>query len=122
MPAEPVPEIGSVVRFCVPKAVRSISEIWSMMARKRGSRWPRVGLARAARISGGVSDGPGPSRVTRGGSTGAGMVNASLLAAGALILNWGGRADNPGDQASLRRLLGLAAVAIALASASIRSS
>ena len=47
IPAEPVALNGRVRALEVPQAVRSISQVSSMIRRNSGSRWPSSGLASA---------------------------------------------------------------------------
>ena len=60
IPAEPVPEIGSVSAFVVSKTVRRRSQVSSRIRRNSGSRWPSNGCASAAVTSGYGFEGPGP--------------------------------------------------------------
>ena len=52
MPAEPVPEIGSVMALEVRKTVRSRAQVSSRMSTNSGSRCPSIGRARASTASG----------------------------------------------------------------------
>src|SRR5262249_42772192 len=68
MPAEPVPESGSVKVFSVRNTVRSRAIVSSSTARNSGSMCPSSGRANAAVASGYGFDGPGPS--SRRGASG----------------------------------------------------
>ena len=52
MPAEPVPEIGSVMALEVRKTVRSRAQVSSRMSTNAGSRCPSIGRANASTASG----------------------------------------------------------------------
>jgi hypothetical protein len=60
IPAEPVPEMGSVIGFAVRKTARSRSHVSSRRATNSGSRWPSIGRPRASTASGYGLQGPGP--------------------------------------------------------------
>src|SRR5689334_23161414 len=60
IPAEPVPEIGSVSGLAVSKTVRRRSHVSPRIRRNSGSRWPSSGCANAAVTSAYGFDGPGP--------------------------------------------------------------
>jgi hypothetical protein len=62
MPADPVPEIGSVIGLAVRNTVRSRSHVSSRMATNAGSRCPSIGRASASTASGYGLQGPGPIR------------------------------------------------------------